>query len=78
MSQASQKWTDVAFRAIRWDGWRLVLPVFCFAAILYVATAARGIQWQDRGAFVMRVLENKPLNELGLALSHPLHFYISR
>lgn len=63
---------------VRWEGWGLLVLLFLIAATLYLSTAARGIQWQDRGAFVIRVMENKPLNELGLALSHPVHFYLSR
>ncbi len=52
--------------------------VFSFALLLYGGTAARAIQWQDRGAYVLRVVTNEPENTYGLALVHPLHFHLCR
>lgn len=58
----------------RW-GWHLiVLGVLVF----YALTAGRAIQWQDYGQFVLRIVEGELFNELGLALAHPLHFWLGR
>jgi len=54
------------------------LLVFIVAMVLYSASASRGIQWQDRGANVLRIIRQQPVSELGLALSHPLHHWICR
>jgi len=54
------------------------LLVFLLAMILYGGSASRGIQWQDSGAYVLRVVRHQPISELGLALSHPLHHWICR
>jgi hypothetical protein len=44
--------------------------------LLYSLTAARTIQWQDSGQFVLRIVSGQLHNELGLALSHPLHYWL--
>jgi len=54
------------------------LAVFVGAFALYAATANRGIQWQDSGLHIVRILEHQPENPLGLALSHPLHHWLGR
>lgn len=54
---------------------RLVwLAGFLVALCLYTLTAARTIQWQDSGYWVVRVLTGELRNNLGLALSHPLPY----
>ncbi|MBI1825788.1 MAG: glycosyltransferase family 39 protein [Planctomycetes bacterium] len=54
------------------------LTIFGAAFALYAVTANRGIQWQDAGLHVVRILEHTPENSLGLALSHPLHHWLGR
>lgn len=48
------------------------------ALIVYVATCAPGVYWQDSGVHQYRILNGLAENPLGLALSHPLHFHICR
>ena len=58
---------------------KLVVPysiVLVLAAILYVASAAPGILWQDSGMYQYRVLHNDVRGNLGLALAHPLYHFI--
>jgi dolichyl-phosphate-mannose--protein O-mannosyl transferase len=45
--------------------------------VLYYLTASREIQWQDFGHFVQRVVAGELVTDFGLALAHPLHFWIS-
>ena len=52
--------------------------MFAAVLVLYAATANRGIQWQDPGHFILRVVTHEPFNPLGLALSHPLHHWLGR
>ena len=54
------------------------LGVFVAALTLFGLTAARTIQWQDYGQFTLRIVEGELFNELGLALAHPLHFWLGR
>lgn len=56
-------------------GWLLV---FFASLCLYAATANRGAQWQDSGEFILRITTGDLLGRLGLALSHPLHYWIGR
>lgn len=56
-------------------GWLLALLA---ALTLYALTANRGVQWQDSGVHILRVLEGEVVNPRGLALSHPLHHYLGR
>lgn len=56
-------------------GWPIA---FTAALILYALTASRGAQWQDSGHHILRVVTGESLNPLGLALSHPLHHWLSR
>jgi hypothetical protein len=58
-----------------WLGW---LAVFAGAMLLYGLTASTQIQWQDYGDFVMRIVAGELVNPLGLALAHPLHYWIGR
>ena len=48
------------------------------AFLLYALTASRTIQWQDYGQFVLRIVTDELFNELGLALAHPLHFWMGQ
>lgn len=54
------------------------LAVATAAFLLYAITAARTIQWQDFGQFTLRIVEGELFNELGLALAHPLHFWLGQ
>lgn len=58
--------------------WIIWCVVFCVAFILYACTASRGIQWQDRGQNVLRIITGEYVNPLGLALSHPLYYWFGR
>lgn len=55
-------------------GWNYIV-VFFTVAVLYVATCAPGVVWQDSGVIQYRAWHNDIEGRLGLALSHPL-FYI--
>jgi len=46
--------------------------------VAYACSASPGIQWQDSGAYVLRIIRHQPISELGLALSHPLYHWICR
>ena len=58
-----------------WPGWLIVCVV---SFVLYASTASRGIQWQDSGAHILRIVTAEPVNPRGLALSHPLHHWLGR
>lgn len=58
-----------------WPAWAVWLGA---ALVLYAATASRGTQWQDSGYFILRILRGELMNPLGLALTHPLHFWMGR
>lgn len=58
-----------------WPGW---FGCFATALTLYAATASRGAQWQDSGYFILRAVIGELMNPLGLALIHPLHYWLSR
>lgn len=45
---------------------------------LYAATCARGPEWQDSGLHQLRIVVGQIENPMGLALSHPLHYYLGR
>ena len=51
--------------------------VFLAAAVLYIATCAPGVVWQDSGVIQYRVWHNDIQGRLGLALSHPLYYLIA-
>lgn len=48
------------------------------ALALYAATASPGVQWQDSGIHQWRIVTGQVENPLGLALAHPLHYYLGR
>lgn len=54
-------------------GW---IIAFVVAFVLYGLTAAPTIQWQDSGSLVVRVVTGQLINPLGLALSHPLIYWL--
>jgi hypothetical protein len=58
--------------------WALWLGSFVVALALYGATANRGAQWQDSGSQQVRILTGHIEHPLGLALCHPLHYYLGR
>ncbi len=74
MAAASCQRTETASRA-RAREWACALLV---ALLFYSVTAARTIQWQDYGHFVQRVVDGELVTYLGLALAHPLHYWLSR
>jgi len=45
---------------------------------LYALTANRGAQWQDSGHISLRLYLGELSNPLGLALVHPLHYWLGR
>ncbi len=49
-----------------------------FAFLLYAFTGARTIQWQDSAQFTYRICSGTLWNEYGLAMVHPLHFWLGR
>jgi len=57
---------------------RLWLPVFLAGAALYVATACRSVQWQDSGWQQYRIVSGQIEHPRGLALYHPVHYYLGR
>jgi len=48
------------------------------ALALYALTANRGAQWQDSGWHILRIVSGELVHPLGLALSHPLHYWLGR
>jgi len=46
--------------------------------VLYVATCAPGVLWQDGATFQGRVHQADYTGELGLALAHPLYIFLAR
>ncbi|MDF3130419.1 DUF2723 domain-containing protein [Kiritimatiellaeota bacterium B1221] len=48
------------------------------AFLLYALTGARTIQWQDSAQFTYRICSGELWNEYGLAMVHPLHFWLGR
>ena len=58
-----------------YQGW---LAVFLITLAVYAATANRGAQWQDSGAYILSVTTGELKNPLGLALTHPLHYGLGR
>ncbi|UCD29262.1 MAG: DUF2723 domain-containing protein [Planctomycetota bacterium] len=67
--------TDSHTPRIRFNGW---LVVFLMSFILYAATANRGPQWQDSGSHIIRIFTGDISNPRGLALFHPLHYWLGR
>lgn len=52
--------------------------VFVFAFAVYALTASRGAQWQDSGWHILRIVSGELVHPLGLALTHPLHYWLGR
>lgn len=51
---------------------------FAIALALYSATAHRGVQWQDAGWQQCRIITGQLDHPRGLALVHPVHYYLGR
>lgn len=49
-----------------------------FAFALYAGTGLRGVAWQDSGVHQYRIITGQLEHWLGLALSHPLHYFCGR
>lgn len=56
----------------------LWLGAFAVFSLLYLATAQRGVNWQDSGSRQWRILIGEYDDPLGLALVHPLYVAIGR
>jgi len=52
--------------------------VFLISLAVYAATANRGAQWQDSGAYILSITTGELKSPLGLALTHPLHYGLGR
>ncbi len=50
----------------------------CLTLVLYGVTGARGVEWQDSGIHQYRILTGQLEHPVGLALSHPLHYWLGR
>lgn len=48
------------------------------ALVLYGVTSARGVEWQDSGIHQYRILTGQVSHPLGLALAHPLYYWLGR
>ncbi|RMF73420.1 MAG: DUF2723 domain-containing protein [Planctomycetota bacterium] len=57
---------------------RVWLIAFSTALALYVATAGRTVQWQDSGWQQWRIVSGEITHTAGLALTHPLQYYLGR
>ncbi len=53
---------------------RVWLAAFALSGVLYVATMAPGVLWQDSGLAQVRTLRRDFDGGLGLALAHPLYY----
>ncbi len=60
----------------RQSAWRTWAVVLAGALLLFIATASQTIQWQDYGQFVQRIVDRELISQYGLALAHPLHYWI--
>jgi len=52
--------------------------MFIASGLLYVATANRDLQWQDSGWQQFRIVSGQLDHPLGLALVHPIQYYLGR
>lgn len=52
--------------------------VFACAAALYISTACRDVQWQDAGWQQFRIVSGQIEHPRGLALYHPVQYYLGR
>ncbi|MDX2197462.1 MAG: DUF2723 domain-containing protein [Phycisphaerae bacterium] len=52
--------------------------MFAAALLLYTLTAHPGEQWQDSGVQQLRVIANQIEHPMGLALIHPINFWLGR
>jgi hypothetical protein len=73
--------TSVPSKAFQTAGrWTLLwwLGAFSLFSLLYVATAQRGVNWQDSGSRQWRILTGTYSDPLGLALVHPLYLAVGQ
>ncbi len=71
--------TNPPFQAVQSEkALRVAVTAFAAALGLYAATCSRGVNWQDSGVHQQRIVSGALENPLGLALSHPLHYWIGR
>ncbi len=56
-------------------GTQYLIVLFC-SLVLYAATCAPVVLWQDSGLFVYRIWHNDLQGNLGIALAHPLYIMI--
>lgn len=63
-----------ALRAATWVG----LLAGLGALLLFVSSASPGVEWQDPGIHQYRILTGLLEHPLGLALAHPLHYWLGR
>lgn len=56
-------------------GTQYLLVLFC-AFVLYAATCAPTVLWQDSGLFVYRIWHNDLQGKLGIALAHPVYIML--
>ena len=68
----------VGRHAGRSHAWLVGLATGLAALVLYALTAARGAEWQDSGFHQYRIITGQLEHPLGLALSHPLHYWLGR
>ncbi len=57
---------------------RVWLITFLIAFALYALTGNKGPQWQDSGEQQIRMMEGRIEHMHGIALMHPVHFYLGR
>ena len=58
--------------------WPLWFVVFIAGLLLYTCTMNRGVQWQDSGWQQCRIVSGQLDHPLGLALTHPVQYYLGR
>lgn len=54
----------------------IYFTVLLLAAVIYVASCAPGVLWQDSGMYQYRIWHNDIEGRLGLALAHPLYHLV--
>lgn len=58
--------------------WFAAFALFCGFALIYGATAQRGVSWQDSGEFQRRILAGEIKGIIGIAVSHPLYILLAK
>lgn len=65
-------------RASPGTAWRVGVAAGLAALALFAASTAPGVEWQDSGTHQYRILTGLQEHPIGLALSHPLHYWLGR